>query len=56
MREDGPRIDRLLVTIHNRSSIAEPTESDLQPYLTADLDDDGDCDLVDSAILASLLQ
>ncbi len=56
MREDGPRIDRLLVTIHTPGSIGEPAESDLQPYLTADLDDDGDCDLVDAAILAGLLQ
>jgi hypothetical protein len=52
MREDGARIDRLLLTRHSVSySGREPAESPRHPVLSGDLDEDGDVDLRDWDIM-----
>jgi hypothetical protein len=55
MREDGVRIDRLLLTKSDvyDPALGEPSESLRHPTLSGDLDTDGDVDVADFALLAA---
>lgn len=53
MREDGARIDRVLLTIYGGYTPLDPAESTLHLALRGDLDEDGDCDVGDFAIFSA---
>jgi hypothetical protein len=55
MREDGARIDRIMVSTSGAMPAAVPAESDMSPTLAGDLDADGDCDVIDAGILTGEL-